>query len=235
MTKKCRDRITKERPLSGKWAPAAIARVILVAVLIGSPFGAAGGFGSDARTSELQRELRTLRARVERAPRAARFELEGLQRRLRGQRTENPRDPKLAELALELAQLRAEADRAARRSTAPGLGPESSPRRGVAPIDPSAYWQGAAAPAGSPPARPYLGQRMVALQRSAAEIGRRLERGDTAAAARLLEAVKADMATLQAVFSNLVAEDPNMIALESGIRTFEHRLSGDRGPAATTK
>jgi hypothetical protein len=234
MTKKCRDRMIKEWPLSGKWAPTAITRLILVAVLIGSPFGAAGGSGSGAHTSELQRELRTLRARVERAPRAARFELVNLQRRLRVQRTENPRDPNLEELALELAQLRAEADRAAPRSTAPGLGPESSPRRGSAPVE-RGYWQEAAAPAGSPPARPYLGQRMVALQRSAAEIGRRLERGDTAAAARLLEAVKADMATLRAVFSTLVAEDPNMIALEGEIGAFEHRLSGDRGPAATTK
>ena len=227
--------MTKERCWSGKWAPTAITRLILVAVLTGSPFGAAGGFGSDARTSELQRELRTLRARVEHAPRAMRFELRNLQRRLHVQRTENPRDPTLEELALELGQLRAEADRAARRSTAPGLGPESSSRRGVAPIDPSGYWQRAVAPAGSPPARPYLGQRMVAMQRSAAEIGCRLERGDTAAAARLLEAVKADMATLQAVFSNMVAEDPNMIALRSEIRTFEHRLRNDRGPAATRR
>jgi hypothetical protein len=227
--------MTKEWCWSGTWAPRAIARLILVAVLIGSPPGTAGGFDDNgARTPELQRELRTLRPRVERAPRAARFELENLQRRLRAQRTENPRDPKLEELALELGQLRAEADRAARRSTAPGLAPSSSPRRGSAPIE-RGYRQEAAAPAGSPPARPYLGQRMVAMQRSVAEIGRRLERGDTAAAARLLEAVNADMATLQAVFSNMVAEDPNMIALESEIRTFEHRLRGDRGQAATTK
>jgi hypothetical protein len=226
--------MTKEWCWGGKWAPRAIARLILVAVLIGSPFGAAGGSGSDARTSELQRELRTLRPRVERAPRAARFELENLQRRLGAQRTENPRDPNLEELALELARLRAEADRAARRPTTRGFGSASAPRRGSTPVE-RGYWQGAAAPAGSPPARPYLGQRVVAMQRSAAEIGRRLERGDTAAAARLLDAVKADMATLQAVFSDLVAEDPNMIALESEIRAFEHRLRGDRGQAATTK
>jgi hypothetical protein len=223
--------MTKEWCWSGKWAPRAIAPLILVAVLIGSPFGAAGGSGSGARTSELQRELRTLRARVERAPRGARFELENLQRRLRAERTENPRDPKLEELALELGQLRAEADRAPRRSTAHGLGSASAPRRGSGAIE-RGYWQGKAAAAGSPPARPYLGQRMVAMQRGAAEIGRRLERGDTAAAARLLEAVKADMATLRAVFSTLVAEDPNMIALEDEIGAFEHRLSGDRGQAA---
>ena len=65
------------------------------------------------------------------------------------------------------------------------------------------------------------------MQRSAAEIERRLDRGDTAAAARLLQAVESDVATLRAVFSNLVAEDPNMIALESQIRALEHRLTGD--------
>ena len=65
------------------------------------------------------------------------------------------------------------------------------------------------------------------MQRSAAEIERRLDRGDTAAAARLLQAVELDVATLRAVFSNLVAEDPNMIALESQIRALEHRLEGD--------
>jgi hypothetical protein len=66
---------------------------------------------------------------------------------------------------------------------------------------------------------------MLAMQRSAAEIGRRLDRGETAAAARLLEAVKADVATLRAVFSTVVAEDPNLIALEREITAFEHRLN----------
>jgi hypothetical protein len=211
----------------GTREPRAIVCLIAVAGLIGSPPGTAGGFDDNgAGTSELQRELRTLRARVEHTPRAARFELENLQRRLRAQRIEAPRDPNLEELALELARLRAEADRAARRTAAPNLVPSSAPQRGSAPIE-RGYWQEAAATAGSPPARPYLGQRMLAMQRSAAEIGRRLDRGETAAAARLLEAVKADVATLRAVFSTVVAEDPNLIALEREITAFEHRLGGD--------
>ena len=65
------------------------------------------------------------------------------------------------------------------------------------------------------------------MQKRTAEIERRLERGDTAAAARLFETVEADLATLRAVFSSLVAEDPNIIALEGQIRALEHRLQAD--------
>jgi hypothetical protein len=214
--------MTKEWCCSGKRELTAIARLILVAILLGSPLGTAGGFAdSDARTFELQRDLRMLRQRVERAPRASRFDLRSLQRRVRAQRTENPRDPKLQELALELDQLRAKADRAARRSAT------ATPRSTSAQLDTFGYFAVARPPAAPSPTRPYLGQRMVAMQRSAAEIARRLEHGDTAAAARLLEAVKADMATLRAVYSSIVAADPNMIALESEIRAFEHRLKGD--------
>jgi hypothetical protein len=146
---------------------------------------------------------------------------------VRAQRIEDPRDPRLQELALELDQLRAQADRAARRSAVATLLPTSSPRRASAPIDPRGYWEGAAAPAGATPTRPYLGQRVVAIQRTAAEIEERLERGDTTAAARLLEAVETDMATLQTVFGSVVAEDPNMVALEDQIRALEHRLEAD--------
>jgi hypothetical protein len=204
--------------------------LILVALLVASAPGTAGGFaGSDARTSELQRDLRTLRADVERAPRLSSFALRNLQRRVREQRIEDPRDPRLQELALELDQLRARDDRAARRAIGwvPGLRPSSSPRRASAPIDARGYSRGTAAPAASPPARPYLGQRVVAMQKTAAEIEQRLDRGDTAAAARLLEAIETDLATLQTVFGSVVAEDPNMVALEEQIRALEHRLEAD--------
>jgi hypothetical protein len=205
-----------------------VTHLILVAVLMASAPGTAGGFeGSDARTSELQRDLRMLRPRVDRAPRASSFDLRNLQRRLREERIEAPRDPRLQELALELDQLRAQADRAARGLAAAGLKPASSPRRASAPIHTRGYLEGAAAPAGSTPARSYLGQRVVAIQRTAAEIEERLERGDTTAAARLLEAVETDMATLQTVFGSVVAEDPNMVALEDHIRALEHRLEAD--------
>jgi hypothetical protein len=202
--------------------------LILVAVLVGSPFGSAGGFESaDAGTFELQRDLRTLRGRVERAPRPSSFDLLSLQRRVRAQRTEDPRDPRLQELALEIDRLRAKADRAARRLRVGALLPSRSALGTSMPIATPGYSDAAPTPVAAPSARPYLGQRVVTLQRSAAEIERRLEHGDTAAAARLLEAIEAELATLRAVFSSVVAQDPNVIALEGQIRALEHRLQGD--------
>ena len=121
----------------------------------------------------------------------------------------------------ELARLRAQADWIARRSA------DAAPRSTSAQLDAPRYLDTAPTRDSAPPARPYLGQRVVTMQRSAAEIERRLDRGDTAAAARLLQAVESDVATLRAVFSNVVAEDPNMIALKSQIGALEHRLEGD--------
>jgi hypothetical protein len=203
---------------------AAAARLILLAVLIAAPLGTAGGFDrSGAHTLELQRDLRTLRPRIERAPRASSFDLKELQRRLHDRQIDDPHDPRLQGLALELQRLRARADRAARRPRATAL-PRSSPLSSPAPIEKPRYLGGAHTAA--LPARPYFGQRVVAMQRSIAEIERRLAQGDTAAAARLLEAAEADLATLRGVFNSAVAEDPNLIALEGQIRALEERLKG---------
>jgi hypothetical protein len=200
-------------------------RLFLVAVLIASPLGAAGGLDrSGARTFELQRDLRMLRPQVERAPRTSSFDLKELQRRLHDRRIDDPRDPRLQGLARELQYLRAKADRAARRPSAAAL-PRSSPLSSPAPIEKPRYLGGAHTPAATPPARSYFGQRVVALQRSVAEIERRLEQGDTAAAARLLEAAHADLTTLQVVFGSAVADDPNLIALEGRIRALEEQLA----------
>jgi hypothetical protein len=93
-----------------------IVRLIALAVLISSAPGAAGALdGSGGRTFELQRDLRTVRPRVEREPRAAAYDLRGLQRRLHERRIEAPRDPRLQRLEIEARQLRWQADRAARR------------------------------------------------------------------------------------------------------------------------
>jgi hypothetical protein len=202
-----------------------VARLVLVAVLIGSPPSSASGFDSaDAGTFELQRDLQMLRSQVERAPRATSFELHSLQRRVHAQRTEDPRNPRVHELIIELDRLRAKADRAARTSRAAHFLPLNSPLGMSVPIETAGYSDVAPTSIEVPPARPYLGQRVVTLQRSAAEIERRLERGDTAAAARLLQVVEADIATLRAIFSKLVAEDPNVIALENQMSALEHRL-----------
>jgi hypothetical protein len=213
--------------MKGKNYGAAGACLVLVAVLIGAPLGAASGLDrSGARTFELQRDLRMVRRQVERAPRASSFDLKQLQRRLHKRRIDHPRDPRLQELALELHHLRAKADRAARGPSAAAL-PRSSPLSAPVPIAKPRYLSGAHTPAAAPPARPYFGQRVVALQRSLAEIERRLARGDTAAAARLLEAAEADLATLRAAFSGAVAGDPNLSALEAQIRALEEQLDRD--------
>ena len=213
--------------MKGKNYRAAGAPLVLVAVLIAAPLGAAGGLDrSGARTFELQRDLRTLRPQIERAPRASSFDLKELQRGLHERPIDDPRDQRLQELALELRHLRAEADRAARRPGAAAL-PRSSPLSAPASIVKPRYLGGAHTPAAAPPARPYVGQRVVASQRSVAEIERRLARRDTAAAARLLDAAEADLATLRAAFSGAVADDPNLSALEAHIRALEEQLERD--------
>jgi hypothetical protein len=202
-------------------------RLIVVAILIAVPLAAASALDrAGGRTFELQRDLRTLRQQVERAPRASSFDAKELQRRLHDRRIDDPRDLRLQGLAIELRHLRAKADRAARRPGAAAL-PRNSPLSAPAPIVKPRYLGGAHTPAAAPPARPYFGQRVVALQRSVAEIERRLARGDTAAAALLLEAVEADLDALRGIFDSAVADDPNLSALEAQIRALEERLERD--------
>jgi hypothetical protein len=206
-----------------KKAARAVARLILLSLLIAAPLGTTSAFDrSGARTFELERDVRTVRPRVERAPRASSFELKELQRRLHDRRIDDPRDPRLDDLGLELHRLRAKADRTARRPSAAAL-PRTSPLSSPAPIEKPRYLGGAHTAA--LPARPYFGQRVVALQRSVAEIERHLAQGDTAAAARLLQATEADLATLRGVFGPAVAGDPNLIALEGQIRALEEQLA----------
>jgi hypothetical protein len=213
--------------MKSKHRVATCARLIVVVMLIGAPLEAASGFDrSGVRTFELQRDLRTSRPQVERAPRASSFDLKELQRRLHDRRIDHPRDPRLQGLALELHHLRAAADRAARGRGAAAL-PRNSPLSSPAPVAKPRSLGGAPTPAAVPPVRPYFGQRVVALRRSIAEIERRPARGDTAAAARLLEAVEADLATLRAVLSSAVADDPNLSALEAQIRALEQQLDLD--------
>lgn len=211
--------------MKSKHYAATCVRLIVVAMLIGAQFAAASGLDrSSVRTFELQRDLRTARPQVERAPRASSFDLKELQRRLHDRRIEHPRDQKLQGLALELRHLRAKADRGARGPGVAAL-PRSSPLSSPAPIAEPRYLGGAHTPAAAPPARPYFGQRVVALQRSVAEIERRLAQGDVPAAARLLEAAEADLATLRAAFNGAVADDPNLSTLEAQIRALEQQLA----------
>jgi hypothetical protein len=132
--------------MKGKNHGAAGARLVLVAVLIGVPLGAASGLDrSGARTFDLQRDLRTVRPQVERAPRASSFDLKKLQRRLHDRRIERPRDQRLQGLALELQHLRARADRGARRPSAAAL-PRSSPLSAPAAVEKPGTWAGRTRP-----------------------------------------------------------------------------------------
>jgi hypothetical protein len=58
-----------------------------------------------------------------------------------------------------------------------------------------------------------------------AAVERGLGLGDTVAAARLLEAARGELGTLQRVFDNAVAEDPNLSALDERISALEKRMA----------
>jgi hypothetical protein len=161
---------------------------------------------------------------VERAPRASSFDLENLQRSLRDLRIDDPDDARLPELEIELRRLRAKAERTADRPRA-AMHPRTSPLANPAPIEKPRYLGGAHTPTAATPARSYLGGRLVALQRMLAAAERGLELGDTAAAARLLEAARGELGTLRKVFDKAVAEDPHLSALETRIKGLEERLA----------
>jgi hypothetical protein len=191
----------------------------LVALLIGSPFGAVGAFDrSGARTFELQRDLRTVRPRVEREPRASAYDLRGLQRRLHEGRIEAPRDARLQRLEIEARQLRWQADRAARwRATAADL-PRASALTMRAPIEQPRYL------GGKQTAALDLGRRVVSIQQRIGEIEQRLERREVAAATRLLAAAEADLAVLRGASGDALANDPNLLALDSQLGALRKRL-----------
>jgi hypothetical protein len=197
----------------------------MIAVLSGSPLATASAIDrSAARVLELQRDLRSVQSRVERAPRASSFQLKELRRRLHEEQIEAPRDLRLHQLEIELRRLRAQADRNADRPSA-AVRPLTSPVAAHAPIQKPGYLDGAHTPAAATPARPYFGQRLVALQRTVAAIERRLEVGDTMTAARLLERAQVDLATLRRVFDDAVAEAPNLIAFDARISALEKRMA----------
>ena len=211
--------------MRGKRGGAAIGCLLTIVVLSASPLAPARAIDrSDARLLELQRDLRSVLPRVEGAPRASSFDLENLQRRLHDLRVDAPHDPRVQALQTELRRLRAKADRNADRPGATML-PRTSPLADPAPIEKPRYLGGAHTPTAATPIRSYFGGRLVALQRTVAAIERDLELGDTAAAARLLETARVDLATLRRVFDDAVAEDPNLIALEERIRKIEERLA----------
>jgi hypothetical protein len=211
--------------MRGKRGGSAVGCLLTIVVLSASPLAPARAIDrSDARVLELQRELRLVRPRVEGAPRTSSFDLENLQRRLHDLRIDAPRDPRVQTLQTELRRLRAKVDRNA-GSPGGAMLPRASPLADPTPVEKPRYLGGAHTPAAARPARSYFGGRLVALQRTVAAIERDLELGDTAAAARLLETARSELATLRRVFDAAIANDPNLIALEDRLREIEERLA----------
>lgn len=200
-----------------------IGRLIALAVLISSAPGAVGALDRSGGTFELQRDLRTVRPRVEREPRASSYDLERLQRRLHERRIEAPRDPRLQRLEIEARQLRWQADRAARRRTTVGDPARASALTARAPIEQPRYLGGAHAPR-KPTAALDLGRRVVSIQERIGAIEQQLERGEVAAAARLLERAGAELAVLRGASSDVLANDPNLHALDRQLGALRGRL-----------
>jgi hypothetical protein len=211
--------------MRGKRGGSAVGYLLTIAVLSASPLTPANAIDRyDARVLEFERDLQSTRSRVERAPRRSSFDLETLQRRLHDLRIDAPRDTRVQTLQTELRRLRAKADRNADHPDAAML-PRTSPLADPVPIEKPRYLGGAHTPTAATPARSYFGGRLVALQRTVGAIEHGLERGDTAAAARLLEAARSELATVRRVFDDALAEDPNLGALEDRVRRLEERLA----------
>jgi len=203
---------------------APIVRLILAAGLITSAPGSAGAFDrSSPRTFELQRDLRTVRPRTLREPRAAAYDLRNLERRLHEAQLEAPRDPRLPNLELEARELRWQADRHARRSATAAALPRRAALAAQAPRDRPAYLGGHALP-GAAPAALDFGRRVIALQRRIGEIEAGLDEDDSAGAGRSLAAAAADLAVLRGALSDRVADDPNLLALAAQLDALKARL-----------
>jgi hypothetical protein len=202
-----------------------IVRLIALALLSASPFGAVGALDrAGGLTFELQRDLRTVRPRVEREPRASAYDLERLQRRLHERRIEAPRDPRLQRLEIEARHLRWQADRAARRRATLGDPPRASALTVRAPIEQPRDSGGAHTSPDRRTAALDLGRRVVSIQQRIGAIGQRLDRGEVAAAAQLLERAGAELAGLRGASSDALVNDPNLLALDLQLGALRKRL-----------
>ncbi|MGH6918165.1 MAG: hypothetical protein ACREJ0_10730, partial [Geminicoccaceae bacterium] len=79
-------------------------------------------------------------------------------------------------------------------------------------------------PPGGPTAALDLGRRVVSIQRRIGAIEQRLERGEVAAAAQLLERAGAELAGLRGAASDALANDPNLLALDRQLGALRKRL-----------
>jgi hypothetical protein len=181
---------------------------------------------SGARTWGLQREVQILRPRALRTPGAAAYDLERVQRALHQQRIEAPRDPRLDRIEVETRQLRWQADRAARQARTMAR-PRTSALAGEDPPGRPRY-PGDAYTHAVPPTAADVGLRIIALERDAAAIARRLAAGDISATARLLAAAEAEFAAVRGALSDATATDPNLVALDARLAGLRRALEQRR-------
>jgi hypothetical protein len=171
-------------------------------------------------TSHLQRDLRGLSTRVERAPRAAAYDLKRVERRLHGQRIDTPRDPRLSNLEIETRHLRWQADRAGRRG---GTGPAGAASVAIAAF-PSLPRPVGGSHSGLPDRTADVGRRVIALQGDLRLVDEQLRRGEAVAAAALLAEAAAELELLRGLSAAITA-DPNLVALDRQIGALVARLS----------
>jgi hypothetical protein len=208
--------------MMGTSVRALIGAALIWALAIGATASAQTLGRSDVRTSGLQREVQILRPRAPRTPGAVAYDLKRVQRALHQQRIEAPRDPRLGEIEIETRQLRWRADRAARHAPAIEL-PPTSGLTGGAILEKPRYLGGAHTPSAAPTGSD-IGQRVVVLERQATTIERHLAAGKLVAAARLLDGAEADLARLRGAVSDVIANDPNLVALDARLAALHGRL-----------
>jgi hypothetical protein len=106
--------------MTGKAARLSLVSLVVTVMVLAGSLEVADAFErSDARSFNLQRDLRVLRSRTLREPGSAAYDLKRLQQRLHRQQIEAPRDPRVPGLEIQSRHLRWQADRVARRGSDP--------------------------------------------------------------------------------------------------------------------
>lgn len=207
-----------------KRAPKRSLLLVLVLMAAATQVADAVAFeGASPRTEHLRSEVRALRTRIERAPRASAYDVKRLERRLHERRIDTPRDSRLQDLELELRRLRFKADRLGRRAALGGERRGAS-RAAAATKAMPRYLGGAHTPPSGPPLRPDVGALIVGLQQDLLDVQDRLAGGAIEDARALLQAAETELAALRSRLSPAVSEDPNLIALRRQIETLREQL-----------
>jgi hypothetical protein len=169
-------------------------------------------------TDRLQNELRTLKTRVDRAPRATAYDLDRARRRLSEQRLETPDDPRLLRLDQQIRDLQWRADRALRRPAGAGE------RAALEPVPddqlrPSRAMElyGDRPPVGT-------GKRVILIQSGLRAADADLGRGRVEDAAAQVAMAATALAALRADLGAAAEDDPNLVAPQAEITALKQRI-----------